>query len=191
MNNPVRFTRENSVLIIIDIQERLARTMKKLDLVVRNNVKLIKTAETLDIPILVTEQYPEGLGNTIAELSIANGKNVPIVKKTFSCCGVGEFKDAVRGTGRENIILTGMETHICLLQTALDLIADGYSVGLVLDAVTSYNKGDIDTAVNRLSSEGVIILSTEMIIYELLKEAGTPEFKKLLPAMKEREQYES
>ncbi|MFC1729259.1 hydrolase [candidate division KSB1 bacterium] len=181
------FTRTNTLLIIIDIQEKLAKTMSGLDCVVKNTIKLIRAARLLQVPIMVTEQYPEGLGRTLPELESLLINAEPIEKLTFSCCLEERFNNALSIESRSHIIIAGMEAHICVLQTALDLRERGYVAGVVQDAVCSYNRNDMDAALNRMRDEGVKILTTEMVLYELLRRAGTDEFKALLPLLKDRD----
>jgi len=188
VNKINRFARENSLLVIVDIQEKLARTMSERDRVLRNCGKLIKTAQALNIPILITEQYPNGLGRTLPELESLLVNAEPIEKVTFSCYLESSFIDALAIENKSHIIVAGMETHICVVQTALDLLQHGYTVGVVQDAVCSFNLRDTEIAITRMRDENVVMLSTEMIIYELLKRSGTSEFKKLLPILKEREE---
>jgi len=187
MNQPVSFSRDNSLLIIVDIQDKLARTMPELERVVRNTGKLLHAARRLQVPVMVTEQYPDGLGRTLPELESLLINTEPISKMTFSCCGDSRFTDALAIENRSSILLAGMETHICVIQTALDLKSRGYTVGVILDAVCSYNRRDMNTAVMRMRDEGVVMLTTEMIIYELMQRAGTDDFKALLPVLKERD----
>jgi len=187
MGNTVMFTRENSLLVIVDIQEKLARTMRDRDRVVRNTAKLIRAARELSVPLMVTEQYPDGLGRTLPELESLLINAEPIDKMTFSCCREDRFTNALSIENRSHIIVCGMEAHICVMQTALDLRHRDYSVGVVQDAVCSFNQRDFEIAVDRMRDEGVRMLSTEMIIYELMHKAGTEEFKALLPVMKNRE----
>ncbi len=187
MNNVTMFTKDNSLLVIVDIQEKLARTMPDLNRVVKNTSKMIKAAKVMDVPIVVTEQYPDGLGKTLPELESLLMNAEPIDKNTFSCCLEDRFKNALSIESRSHILLVGMEAHICVLQTALDLIGLGYSVGVIVDAVCSYKQKDMDVAEARMKHEGALLLTVEMIIYELMRSSASAEFKELLPVLKQRD----
>ena len=185
MNIPKRLNREETLLLIIDIQQRLAAQMAKREQIIANTVRLIKVSEVLDFPLLITEQYPKGLGNTELEIKDALAEEYqPQEKLSFSCCGADDFGDILKATGRKSIMLVGMETHVCVLQTALDLLADGYQVFLIVDAVCSRHEPDYEIAIQRLRDAGVIPATTEMAIFELMKVAGTTEFKAILPLVK-------
>ncbi len=186
MSQVIRFKREDSIIVVVDVQESLAVTMEDRDLIVNNITKLVKAVKVLDIPVVITEQYPKGLGKTVEEISKLFDDFKPLEKISFSCCGEQKFLDKIKESGKKNVILTGMETHICVLQTALDLLDVGYTVGIVEDAVCSYRIEDMDTAIARLTGEGVVSVTTEMIIYEFLIKAGTAEFKALLPVLEKR-----
>ncbi|MCP4727707.1 MAG: hydrolase [bacterium] len=186
MNEAMVFSKENTLIVIVDIQDKLADLMYGKDRVIRNVSKLIKVSRILNIPVVVTEQYPQGLGKTVPEIKKLLRTAEPIEKVSFSCGGSEDFLMALEALDRPNIVLTGMETHICVLQTALDLINKGYIVGIVQDAVCSYKENDMGIAMTRMQREGVYQLTTEMIIYEFLEKAGTEEFKALLPVLKDR-----
>src|SRR5208282_4798601 len=120
-----------SVLLIVDIQERLAVTMKMRDAVVNNCLHLIELAKIQNIPILLTEQYPRGLGHTVSEIREALPLYQPVEKLAFSCCGEPAFMNALKALGRKTVLLAGMETHVCILQTCVDLLEEGFNVHLV------------------------------------------------------------
>jgi len=185
MNIPKRLNREETLLLIIDIQERLAAQMADREKVIANTVRLIEVSKILDFPLLITEQYPKGLGSTESEIkdSLAE-KYQPHEKLSFSCCGTDAFVNAVKQTEAISVMLVGMETHVCVLQTALDLLVGGYQVFLIVDAVCSRRETDYEIAVQRMRDAGVILTTTEMVIFELMKVAGTPEFKAILPLVK-------
>ena len=129
--------KENAVLLIVDIQERLAAVMEKKDRVVKNNQHLIELAKMINMPVVVTEQYPKGLGRTVPELQTALPNYRPVEKLTFDCCSQPTFLSALKSLNRNTVILTGMETHICVLQTCLGLLKDGMNVHVVQDAICS------------------------------------------------------
>jgi len=169
--------KNNVTLLIVDIQDKLAAAMKQREKVVENTLHLIELAKMLDIPIIVTEQYPKGLGSTVPEIKEALPAYVPIEKLTFNCCGVADFSGALKRAGRRKIILTGMETHICVLQTALGLLQDGYAVHAVSDAVCSRTKENWKVGLGFMYDAGAVITGTETVLFQLLGVAGTEEFK--------------
>ncbi|MCZ6690043.1 MAG: hydrolase [Planctomycetota bacterium] len=180
-----RITIPRSVLLVIDMQETIFRRCLERQDVEKNAVKLIKAANALGLPILVTEQYPEGLGGTSEGIAAALGEFQPIPKRSFSSLGEPEFEDRLRATGRDTVIICGIEAHICVYQTGRDLTTSGKQVHVAGDAITSRGKFDLEVAVDRMRREGVTLSSTELIIYELLGSSGTDEFKRLLPLLKE------
>ncbi len=176
--------RNSAALVIIDIQERLAAVMKMKDAVVNNCLHLIELAKMYSIPIILTEQYPKGLGPTVEPLRAALPDVQPIEKLAFSCCDEPSFLDAIRGIGRTSLIVTGMETHICVLQTSIGLLREGYSVHLVKDAVCSRTKENWKVACEFIRDAGGVITCTETVLFQLLKVAGTEEFKAISKRIK-------
>jgi nicotinamidase-related amidase len=176
--------KEDSVLVIVDIQERLAVAMTEKDRVVNNTQHLMEAAKLLDIPVLVTEQYPKGLGPTVPEIKNALPAYAPIEKTTFSCCGEQFFIDAVEETGKKQIILVGMETHVCVLQTCIDLLMQDYHVHLVSDAVCSRSDTNYRTAIEFMRDAGAVITCTETVLFQLLVRAGSEEFKTISKRIK-------
>lgn len=169
--------RTNVALVIIDIQERLVPAMGQKDTVIANCQHLIEIAKLMQIPTLLTEQYPKGLGPTIPEIRDALAVYAPVVKTSFSCCGEPAFADALKTTERKTVLLTGMETHVCVLQTALDLMNQGFAVHLVRDAVCSRTQDNWQTGVEFMRDAGAVITCTETVLFQLLKTAGTDEFR--------------
>ena len=169
---------------MVDVQERLAAVMDRKEQVLDNCRRLIEGAKILDVPIAVTEQYPKGLGPTEEELRGALLSYEPFEKLTFSCCGEPSFTSALESLGRRTIILAGMETHVCVLQTALDLLRGGYGVHLVRDAVCSREKENWITGVDLMRDAGAVITSTETVLFQLLGKAGTEEFKAISKLVK-------
>jgi nicotinamidase-related amidase len=169
--------RNNAALLIIDVQERLAAVMDKKQQVVRNMLHLIELAKMLNIPAVVTEQYPKGLGRTLPEIASALTSYLPIEKTAFNCCGVAAFNEGLNRLGRKKIIVTGMETHICVLQTSLGLLQGGFDVHLVADAVCSRTKANWRSGLELIRDAGAVITNTETVLFQLLGVAGTPEFK--------------
>jgi len=171
-----------SVLVLIDIQERLTAAMPQgvRARVVEQIKILITAANTLSVPVVVTEQYPKGLGHTEPDLTDCLKDDVKIIEKTsFSCFKTDDFFTAINDSDRKQIIITGMETHICVLQTALDLQQQGFQVFVVEDAVSSRAKTNQYNALQRLRNAGVIITTVESVIFEWLGDANHPEFKNL------------
>ncbi|SFB86154.1 hydrolase [Tropicimonas isoalkanivorans] len=172
-----------SVLVVIDIQERLLPAMRSPAQTVRNTRTLLAAAQETGVPVLITEQYPEGLGPTVADLSPPPDTKV-LTKTHFSCMEDATFADAFRKLGRKQAVLAGIEAHICVTQTAAGLIEQGYEVFLVSDATSSRTAESEQAAVTRLAANGAGIVTTEMVVFEWLGQAGTPAFKKLLPLIK-------
>jgi len=176
--------REDTLLIIVDIQERLAVAMAEREKVIANTSHLIEAARLLNFPLLVTEQYPKGLGPTVQELKEALLLSPAIEKITFSCCGETFFMEAVRETEKRQIILVGMETHVCVLQTCIGLLQAGYDVHVVADAVCSRSDFNYRTALEYMRDAGAVITCTETVLFQLLVKAGTEEFKAISKRIK-------
>jgi nicotinamidase-related amidase len=173
---------DNSVLMVVDIQQRLASAMPNgvRERVIEQVKVLLTAAETLSIPVLVTEQYPKGLGATEQALKSALPPETPVIEKTnFSSAKVEAIAENLIHSGRKQVFLTGMETHICILQTALDLLQQGYEVFVVEDAVSSRAKANQFNALQRLRLAGAVITNVESLLFEWLGDASHPEFKKL------------
>jgi isochorismate hydrolase len=181
-----RIEREKAVLIIVDVQDVLMRKMNQEvgEKVIRNIRILLAFAKEMAIPILITEQYPKGLGKTIPEIKMELESILPIEKVSFSCCGVETFNHQLSQFGRKQVILTGIETHVCVLQTAEDLIQKGYEVYVVADAICSRRKLDWEIGLRWMEKKGAMISTTEIIAFRLLKEAGTEEFRGLSKLLK-------
>ena len=181
-----RVDRKEAVLIVVDVQEVLMRQMKQEigKNVIQNIKTLLAFAKEMSIPILITEQYPKGLGKTAPEIRMELGSILPIEKLSFSCCGVEMFNDKLNQLARKQVILTGIETHVCVLQTANDLIRKGYEVYVVADAICSRRKLDWEIGLRWIEKGGAMISTTEIIAFQLLKEAGTEEFRRLSKLLK-------
>ncbi|MBI5632046.1 MAG: hydrolase [Nitrospirae bacterium] len=176
--------RDKSLLVIVDIQERLAVAMTEKERVVVNTLHLIESARLLGLPLLITEQYPKGLGPTLPEVRNAVQTYAPIEKITFSCCGEKFFMEAVQETEKKQIILIGMETHVCVLQTCIDLLQADYDVHVVADAVCSRTDANYRTALEYMRDAGAVITCTETVLFQLLVKAGTEEFKAISKRIK-------
>ena len=168
---------QEAALVIIDIQEKLAAVMKYKDQVVDNCLHLIELAKILQIPLLLTEQYPRGLGTTIPEIQEVLTDYAPFEKTAFDCCREAGFLEKVASLGRKTLILTGMETHVCVLQTALGLMKEGYAVQVVQDAVCSRSKKNFKIGIEFMRDSGTVITGTETVLFQLLERAGTEPFK--------------
>lgn len=171
-------------LLIIDIQERINAVMKFRERVVKNTVKLIKGLKILNVPIFITEQYRKGLGPTDKFILAALGQSGIIEKLNFSCCAAEPLMEQLRKNIIKQVFVCGIETHVCVLQTCLDLLAEGFQVHLVIDAISSRRKLDHEAAIDRMEQAGVILTSTESALFELLERAGTPEFKQISQLIK-------
>ena len=174
----------NTCLIVVDVQGKLVELMHEKEVLFRNVQILIKAARILEIPILWCQQCPQSLGPTTPQIAELLAGCQPINKATFSCCGNEDFKTALAGLSRRQIILAGIETHVCIYQTAADLLAQGYSVDIVADAVSSRTLANKQVALRRLSVQGANITSTEMTIFELLRTADHTRFKQVAKLIK-------
>ena len=174
----------DSTLVIIDIQDRLASVMEVRDEVIKNCQHLIELSKLFNIPIVLTEKYPKGLGSTVQEIKESLLDYKPIEKIAFSCCREPKFLEEVKRIGKKSIILTGMETHICVLQTCLDLLKEGYYVHVVQDAVCSREKKNWEIGIEFMRDAGAVITCTEIVLFQMLKLAGTEEFKAISKRIK-------
>lgn len=176
MTTPHRLTPDNSVVVVIDIQDKLLAKLPTGPALVRNAAFVLDVAAALGVPVRAAEQYPKGLGPTSAD--IARRLTQPPAEKTaFSCCGAGTFLDELKMLQRPSVVVVGMETHVCVLQTALDLLAAGLHVFLTTDAVGSRFAADHDTAVRRLESAGAVPVTGEMVAFEWVRDSTHPQFK--------------
>jgi nicotinamidase-related amidase len=169
-----------SVLVVIDIQQRLAAAMPRADLehCVRNTAILLQAAAALDIPVFNTEQYPRGLGETLPELQRHRPATAWCAAKTgFSCCAADGFSDRLDDLRRRQVVLTGMESHICVLQTAFDLQQRGFDVQVAADAVCARSPERTDIALQRLRTAGITVTHSESVLFEWLRDAGHPQFR--------------
>ncbi len=176
--------RDNALLMVIDIQERLAQVMTMKEQVVNNTLHLLELAKLLKIPVVLTEQYPKGIGPTVKEIQEQLGVYRPLEKLTFDCCAEPAIEDALRATNRRQIIIVGMETHICVLQTTLSLLNKGLNVHIVSDGVCSRLKHNWQVGLQLMRDAGAVISSTEIVLFQLLGVAGTEEFKAISKRIK-------
>lgn len=184
MIEKMRLKASETVLIIVDVQERLAQVMERRGQVESAIGVLIRTAKLHDIPIILTQQYTKGLGPTVEALSSELKGVEPVEKINFSCCGEDPFTRALDALGRKKVVLTGMEAHICVLQTALDLLDSGYTVHLPWDAVCSRIDENRDAAMGFMERAGAFVTSAETVAFQILGKAGTPQFKEISSLLK-------
>ncbi len=184
MSHPHLLSKEKSILVLIDIQEKLLKVMWKKEDLILNLSKLIRAFKIMEIPILLTEQYPEGMGKTDKSISELVDQTEPVEKLCFSCMGKEDFDDKLKTSGRKQVVLAGIESHICVLQTALDLLDQSFLVYLPYDGTSSRKESDYRNALERMRKEGVVIGSMESAIFELLKVADTQQFREVLKIIK-------
>jgi len=163
--------------MLIDIQERLAAAMDSREEMTRNILSMIAMATLARMPIVLTEQYPKGLGTTIEEIRKSLPEYSPMEKMWFDCCSESHIRERLESWGRKKIILAGMEAHVCILQTCLGLLDKGYDVHVVADAVCSRSPENKRIALELMRDAGAVITSTEIVLFQLLKKAGSEEFK--------------
>jgi nicotinamidase-related amidase len=177
-------TSDKSVLVVIDMQGKLAQSMYRKELLFENVEKIIKGAQVLGIPMLLTEQNPKGLGPTIPEVAdlVPNVRRIP--KLSFSCCGDELFLKELSALQRCQVLLTGIEAHVCLYQTTVDLVASGYEVHVVADAVSSRTAENRDIGLQKMKDAGASITSVETVLFELLRVAEGYRFKEILNIVK-------
>lgn len=176
---------EDSILVIIDVQERLVGASKYGNEVAENMTKLAKAANMLDIPTLVTEQYPKGLGSTVENLRIALAPNSFVTEKaSFSAMQEPQFAEQIKSLNKKQIVIGGIETHICVLQTAAELIKEGYEVYVIKDACASRKKDEYKAGLELLKQYGAKISCVEITLFEWLKTSKHPEFKSVQALIK-------
>lgn len=173
----------DSALVVIDMQERLVPAMLAPARTIRNTRTLLRAAQEVGVPTLLTEQYPKGLGATVPDIATATDAQV-ISKTHFSCMEEPEFAQAFESLGRRQAVLAGMEAHICVVQTAASLLEQGYEVFVVSDATASRTAESEQACLARLSAANVGIVTTEMVVFEWLGAAGTAAFRAMLPYIK-------
>jgi nicotinamidase-related amidase len=172
--------RDNAVLVVIDVQDKLCRAMdeKVLEKLTTNISILQEAARELGLPMVATEQYVKGLGNTLCILK-EKLTEPALEKMAFSCCGESSFPEKLKALGRKQVVITGMEAHVCVLQTVIELLDAGYHVHLVKDAVMSRRKENWRVGIDAAIAAGAVITSTETALFQLLRVAGSDEFKNL------------
>jgi nicotinamidase-related amidase len=177
------FTAEKACLVVIDVQGKLSTIVDESEAVIHNTAKLVQAMQALDVPVLWLEQNPSRLGGTSQEIS-QHMQGQPIAKIAFSACREEAFQEAVQASGRTQFIITGIETHICVYQTARQLKEQGFEVEVVVDAVSSRTKENKEIGLAKMQALGILPTCTEMILYELLQNANHPQFKTVLKLVK-------
>jgi nicotinamidase-related amidase len=184
MYHPSQMSTADTGLLVVDVQEKLVPLILDFATVVRNIEFLLEGARILDMPVQATEQYPKGLGGTIPVIA----KLLPERrdKVAFSCCAVPSLVPTFRSAGRQKIVLAGIETHVCVQQTALDLLALDFQVYVPADAVGSRFANDHDRALQRMERAGAVITTSEAAVFEWVGKAGTPQFKEISRLVQDR-----
>ena len=174
---------KNTLLLMIDVQVKLFAAMYEQEALCRNLQILLKGAGMLDLPMIATEQYPSGLGSTIPEIAALfsefRPETRPLEKLSFSCCADKDCMEAITRAERKQILLAGIETHVCVYQTAMDLLEAGYSVQIITDAVSSRTARNRDIGLQKMQAAGAGLTSIEIVLFELLRTAESPKFRDL------------
>jgi nicotinamidase-related amidase len=173
----MRILKERTAALVIDMQERLYPLIFENEKLTKNVTRLVEGLKIIGIPIFITEQYVKGLGPTIEPVASLLGSHSRIEKMSFSCCDEPRVMEGIAVTGKENIIIAGIESHVCVLQTVIDFIRNGYHPVVVEDCVSSRNENDKKMAIVRMRQEGAIITTCESILFELLRYSGTEQFR--------------
>jgi len=171
-------------LTVVDVQGKLAQLMHGREALFKNIQILVQAAKILEIPILWCQQCPDALGPTVPEIAQLLADNEPINKFAFSCCGTEQFNARLKDLARNQVLLCGIETHVCIYQTAVDLLSQDFNVNVIANAVSSRALENKQIALNRLASEGANISCTEMALFELLKTAEHPQFRQITRLIK-------
>ena len=177
-------TTENSLLLIVDVQGKLAQIMSNRETLFANVQRMVTGSQALDLPIVWAEQLPEKLGPTIPEVADLLADHVPFAKSSFSCCGNSELMDTIKVTGRKQVLLVGIEAHICVYQTARDLLKQGYEVEVIADAVGSRIAENRVIGLNKMEKIGATIGCTEGVLFELMHTAEHPAFRTIQQIVK-------
>ena len=179
-----RLTRTQAGLVVVDMQERLLPAIFEKERVLQNTLRLVQGAGILRVPVSATEQYRKGLGPTVPEVAASIPGFAPWEKLAFSACGASDFIPGLKSKQVSQVILCGIEAHVCVSQTCLDLLDKGFQVFVAADAVSSRTPENYRLGLDRMRAAGAVIASTEMVLFELLERAGTDEFKQILKLVK-------
>ena len=180
----MRILKENTAAVVIDLQARLYPYIHEHQKLTKNNEILIQGLKTLDIPILVTQQYTKGLGATIPEIQKVLGEHEVIEKSSFSCCDDKIFMEELKALNKKQVIISGIEAHVCVMQTVTDLLIADFQPVLVADCISSRNPEHKKIAIERMQNQGAIITTYESVLFELLRYSGTDEFKQISKLVK-------
>ena len=183
IKNPITLDRNKTALLVIDIQERIYKAVRKHEKLIDNVLKLVKGAKLLNIPIYYTEQYPQGLGET-ADILKKELTGDAVQKLSFSCFGAENLFGELTSADISQVVISGVESHVCVQQTVLDLLANNFQVNLPVNAVSSRYKIDYDTAIRRMEKHGAEITTVESVLFELLQHCKVPEFKSISSLIK-------
>jgi nicotinamidase-related amidase len=187
----LRLSSGNTALVVVDVQQRLVKAMDadSYPLFLSSVKSLIGTANLFDIPVFYSEQYPQGLGTTIEEVLslLEEGKAERVEKESFSCCAINKFVTALKKSGRTHIVLVGLECHVCLLQTAIDLVDTGYSVHIPEDAAISRFVDNKEVGLRLAERAGAYMTCTETVLFQLLECSTSPQFKEVSSLVKRRD----
>jgi nicotinamidase-related amidase len=175
---------QSTALLIIDLQERILPVVNNYQSIVDNTIKLIKGFKELSLPIFYTEQYPKGLGPTVHSITNELTELKPFDKMSFSCSGAGNLFEELHTKNLKQIVVCGIEAHVCVQQTVLDLVENGFQINLAADAVSSRKEIDYATALKRMQHYGAELTTTEAVLFELLNVCGTPQFKAISKIVK-------
>jgi nicotinamidase-related amidase len=167
--------KEGTVFVMVDIQEKFEPAMSNIERTITNANILVETSKILKVPLVVTEQYPKGLGHTSEKLNLPENAHI-IEKSSFGCFGCDSFTEKIREIGAKRIVLFGLESHICVLKTALEAMKKGIQVHAVADAICSRKEENKYLGIERMKQSGVFIASTEMILFQLMEDSGSTEF---------------
>jgi len=179
-----KLNRGDSLLVVVDVQDKLLHAIHDWQTVLDNTIRMVKFAQALGVPVMVTEQYPKGLGPTNAQVRELFPDFGAIEKTSFSCFGADGLHDVLLALEVKTLVLVGIEAHICVEQTAIDALARGYNVQIIYDAVGSRSLENKELGINKIRQVGGIISGVEIALYEWLERAGTTEFKNILPLIK-------
>ncbi|HEY9713348.1 MAG TPA: hydrolase [Chroococcales cyanobacterium] len=177
-------SRDNAVLLIVDVQEAFRKYLPDMAGLAKSIGTLVQGCQLIGVPILVTEQYPKGLGKTVPEIAESLAGVTAIEKSCFSCCQSPQFMDELRKLNRNQIIVCGIEAHVCVNQTVHDLLSEGFQTHIVLDAIASRSNVNKEAGVTKMLSSGAIASTVEMSLFEMLYESGTDVFKAVQKLLK-------
>ncbi len=175
---------DNTVLVIVDVQEKLWRAIYEKEKLLDNLQRLINGLHVLGVPVIMTEQYPHGLGQTLPEIVALLPNIKPIAKLSFSCCGDENFRREFKALDRKQVLITGIESHVCVYQTAIDLLNSGYTVQAVADCISSRTPENRELGLHRMESAGGKLTGVEMVLFELLRIAGSEQFRAISKIVK-------